>query len=61
MGCQNSILFIESHQDLAELDEEMCSVLDYFEIFLDRMLMCRRAAEKLELKFKMTANGSKVC
>ena len=44
-----------------ELDEEMCSVLDYFEIFLERMLMCRRAAEKLGLKFKMTANGSKVC
>lgn len=44
-----------------ELDEEMCSVLDYFEIFLERMLMCRRAAEMLEMKFKMTANGSKVC
>lgn len=42
------------------LDEEMCSVLDYFEIFLERMLMCRRAAEKLGMKFKMTANGSKV-
>lgn len=44
-----------------ELDEEMCSVLDYFEIFLERMLMCRRAAEMLGMKFKMTANGSKVC
>ena len=43
-----------------ELDEEMCSVLDYFEIFLERMLMCRRAAEKLGVKFKMTANGNKV-
>lgn len=44
-----------------ELDEEMCSVLDYFEIFLERMLMCRRAAEILGMKFKMSANGSKVC
>ena len=44
-----------------ELDETMCSVLDYFEIFLERMLMCRRAAEMLGMKFKMTANGSKVC
>lgn len=44
-----------------ELDEEMCSVLDYFEIFLERMLMCRRAAEMLGMKFKMSANGSKVC
>lgn len=43
-----------------ELDEKMCSVLDYFEIFLERMLMCRRAAEMLGMKFKMTANGNKV-
>lgn len=48
------------HLDII-LDEEMCSVLDYFEIFLERMLMCRRAAELLNTKFKMTANGSKVC
>lgn len=43
-----------------ELDDSMCSVLDYFEIFLDRMLMCRRAAEKLGCRFRLTANGSKV-
>ena len=43
-----------------ELDDEICSILDYFEIFLERMLMCRRAAEILGLKFKMKANGSKV-
>lgn len=30
-----------------ELDDSMCSVMDYFEIFLERMLMCRRAAEVL--------------
>ena len=42
------------------LDETHCSVMDYFEIFLDRMLMCRRAAERLHLKFKLTANGGKV-
>lgn len=42
------------------LDEEICSMMEYFEIFLERMLMCRRAAERLNLKFKMTANGSKV-
>ena len=44
-----------------ELDENTCSVMDYFEIFLDRMLMCRKAAERFGMKFKMTANGSKVC
>lgn len=44
-----------------ELDDNMCSVMDYFEIFLQRMLMCKRAAEFLNMKFKLTANGSKVC
>lgn len=44
-----------------ELDEDICSILDYFEIFLGRMLMCKRAAEVLGLKFRMNANGHKVC
>lgn len=47
------------HMDII-LDEEICSVLDYFEIFLERMLMCRRAAEVFKMKFKLTANGNKV-
>lgn len=47
------------HLDI-ELDDSICSVLDYFEIFLDRMLLCRRAAEKLGTQFKLTANGNKV-
>lgn len=44
-----------------ELDEEMCSMMDYFEIFLQRMLMCRRAAEMLGLRFRLVANGNKIC
>lgn len=43
-----------------QIDENICSMLEYFEIFLQRMLMCRRAAEMLGAKFKMTANGSKI-
>lgn len=43
-----------------ELDEQICSIMDYFEIFLQRMLMCRRAAEILGLKFKVMANEHKV-
>lgn len=42
------------------LDEERCNVLDYFEIFLERMLMCQRAAELMHLRFKFTVNGNKV-
>ena len=44
-----------------ELDEGICSILDYFEIFLQRMLRCKRAAEMLGIKFKMKANGNKIC
>lgn len=44
-----------------ELDETMCSMMEYFEIFLQRMLMCRKAAEILGMRFKMTANGNKIC
>lgn len=43
-----------------QIDESICSMLEYFEIFLQRMLMCRRAAELLGVKFKLTANGSKI-
>ena len=32
------------------------SVMDYFEIFLGRMLMCRKAAERLGLVFKLIIN-----
>lgn len=43
-----------------ELDTNICSVMDYFEIFLGRMIMCRRAAEFLDIKFKLIANGTEV-
>lgn len=32
------------------------SVMDYFEIFMNRMIMCRKAAEKLGLQFKLIIN-----
>lgn len=43
-----------------QIDEQICTMYDYFEIFLGRMVMCRRAAEVLGAKFKLMANGSKV-
>ena len=36
------------------------SVMDYFEIFTQRMILCRKAAEKLGLKFKLVINGQQV-
>lgn len=40
-----------------EIDTAISSVMDYFEIFLGRMSMCRHAAESLGLKFKLVVNG----
>lgn len=38
------------------VDTEFGSVMDYFEIFLTRMILCRKAAEKLGLQFKLIIN-----
>lgn len=40
------------------IDESVGTVTDYFEIFLERMLMCRRAAQRLSLSFHLTINGT---
>ncbi len=33
-----------------------CSIMDYFEIFLERMIMCRHAAQKLGMTFGLVIN-----
>ena len=38
------------------VDTRYGSVMDYFEIFMERMLLCRKAAEKLGLQFKLMIN-----
>ena len=43
-----------------KLDTNVCSVMDYFEIFLGRMVLCRKASEKLNCKFRLIINGQKV-
>ncbi len=42
------------------IDTNYGSVMDYFEIFLQRMIMCRKAAEKLDLHFKLVINGQQL-
>ena len=39
------------------IDNQFGSVMDYFEIFMGRMLLCRKAAEKLGLQFKLIINN----
>lgn len=41
-----------------QIDTAICSVMDYFEIFLQRMLLCRKAANFFELNFKLNINGA---
>ncbi len=40
-----------------KIDTEYGSIMDYFEIFMERMILCRKAAERLGLAFKLTING----
>jgi len=39
------------------IDTKICAVMDYFEIFLTRMMLCRKAADHLGLRFKLRING----
>lgn len=51
----------DSHLELElKIDTQMCAVMDYFEIFLNRMILCRKAAEKLGLKFWLVINGQRL-
>ena len=45
---------------LLKIDTEISSVMNYFEIFLGRMLMCKKAALKLGLEFKLIINGQEI-
>lgn len=42
------------------IDTEICAVMDYFEIFMSRMLLCRRAACRLDIAFKLRINGTMI-
>ena len=39
------------------VDTKVSSVMEYFEIFMKRMLLCKKAAEKLNLVFRLNING----
>lgn len=57
---KNSVLKINHEKTLIKLklsvDTRYGSIMDYFEIFLARMVLCRKAAEKLGLEFKLIIN-----
>lgn len=41
-----------------KIDTEICPVMKYFEIFLDRMIMCKKAAAFLSVWFHLEINGA---
>lgn len=43
-----------------KIDPQYSVIMDYFEIFLTRMVMCRRAAESLGLKFSLVIDGQQI-
>ena len=42
------------------IDTRYGSIMEYFEIFMQRMILCRKAAEKLGLTFKLEINGQQL-
>lgn len=43
-----------------EVDTAVSSVMEYFEIFMKRMLLCRKAARELGMEFGLVINGQKL-
>ncbi len=59
----SSLYFTNDKKSLVlelKLDTEISSVMEYFEIFMNRMLLCRRSAEYFGLEFQMKVNDSYV-
>ena len=61
---ESSRLEIEPERKLCiftiEIATEICPVMEYFEIFLERMVLCRKAAQTLGLQFELIINGTRL-
>lgn len=56
---RSSLYFSEDKKDIIldlTIDQKISSIMEYFEIFLDRMKLCRRAAEFLGIRFRLKIN-----
>ncbi|MDI6631838.1 MAG: HD domain-containing protein [Bacillota bacterium] len=63
-AAEHSFLWVNEERRLITLeltiDIEICPVMEYFEIFLSRMALCRRAANFLKADFELMINGAKL-
>lgn len=58
-----SLVLDDSHSDVIlqlSVDTQFSSVMDYFEIFMNRMLLCKKAAQKLGLNFRLSINDQQL-
>ena len=59
---QKSRVNIDAQKQVVELtleiDNSFASVMEYFEIFLSRMVMCRKACDIFGFKFTLNVNGT---
>lgn len=63
-GVRKSVLDVNADEKIitlnVEIDTNICSVMEYFEIFIERMLLCKKAAEKLGTKFQLVINNQQI-
>ena len=60
---KSEVYFSEDKKNLIldlTIDLSISSVMEYFEIFLTRMALCRKAAEALGVKFSVVINKNKI-
>lgn len=60
---ESSIYFNDDHSAIIldlKIDTSISAVMDYFEIFLGRMLLSRKAAEFLKIHFELVINGQRL-
>lgn len=61
---EKSVIQIDKEQKIALLvltiDTDICPVIEYFEIFLTRMALCRKAADFLRLRFQIVINDARI-
>lgn len=61
--CQSELIIDKEKKVISlnlKIDEDICTMFEYFDIFLGRMVMCRKATEILGCSFKLLSNGQKV-
>ena len=63
-AAKRSFLRVDSHARILtleiEIDTSEIQIIDYFQIFLERMQLCRRAAEVINAEFSLVINGTRL-